>query len=226
MTEETALTELEQLQTRILQRITDLELRAGLPQPYTSPNDDVSVTEKRLSSILLSNGVNYFAFKQVGFDFYDLSLELRRDALCAPSVHHLCKSIVMVNTRAPSSVTDCSNRNLSKYYIIIVQYTARCNMKNVKNFLYSLNNGKIPRMKFNLLLAPEEVSELLTGYVRNGVTCIGMKTDIPIIMDEAILKLDPDFFWLGGGEIDLKLGIRTSEFVNYLNPFIVDCSSS
>ncbi|XP_074356848.1 uncharacterized protein LOC141696630 isoform X2 [Apium graveolens] len=197
--EETALTELEQLQTRILQRITHLELRAGLPLPYTQ-NDDVSATEHRLSSILLSNGVKYFAFKKAGFEFYDLSLELRRDALCAASVHHLCKSIVM--------------------------YTARCNMKNVKNFLYSLNNGKIPRMKFNLLLAPEEVSEMLTGYVRNGVTCIGMKTDIPIILDEAILKLDPDFFWLGGGEIDLKLGIRTSEFVNYLNPFIVDCSSS
>lgn len=96
MTEEhTALTELEQLQTRILQRISDLELRAGLPLPYTQ-NDDVSATEKRLSSILLSNGVKYFAFKKVGFDFYDLSLELRRDALCAASVHHLCKSIVMV----------------------------------------------------------------------------------------------------------------------------------
>ncbi|WOG86269.1 hypothetical protein DCAR_0205470 [Daucus carota subsp. sativus] len=225
--EETALTELERLQTRILQRISDLELRAGLPLPYTPQNDNVSANETRLSEILLNNGVKYFAFKKVGFDFYDLSLELRRDALCAASVHHLCKSIVMVNTRAPSNVTDCSNRNLSKYYVIIVvRYTARCNMKNVKNFLYSLNDGKIPRMKFNLLLAPEEVSEMLTGYVRNGVTCIGMKTDIPIILDEAIVKLDPDFFWMGGGDIDLKLGIRTSEFINYLNPFIVNCSSS
>ena len=94
--EETALTELERLQTRILQRISDLELRAGLPLPYTPQNDNVSANETRLSEILLNNGVKYFAFKKVGFDFYDLSLELRRDALCAASVHHLCKSIVMV----------------------------------------------------------------------------------------------------------------------------------
>lgn len=29
-------------------------------------------------------------------------------------------------------------------------------------------------------LAPEEISAKLTGYEHNGVTCIGMKTDIPV----------------------------------------------
>ncbi|KAJ0937569.1 putative ybaK/aminoacyl-tRNA synthetase-associated domain superfamily [Helianthus annuus] len=53
-----------------------------------------------------------------------------------------------------------------------------------------------------------------------------MKTDIPVILDEAIVKLQPDFFWLGGGEIDLKLGIGTSEFINFTKPFIVNCSGS
>ncbi|XP_059458769.1 uncharacterized protein LOC132188360 isoform X2 [Corylus avellana] len=47
-----------------------------------------------------------------------------------------------------------------------------------------------------------------------------MKTDIPVILDEAIVKRHPDFFWLGGGEVDLKLGIRTSEFINFVKPFI------
>lgn len=47
-----------------------------------------------------------------------------------------------------------------------------------------------------------------------------------VILDEAIAKLKPDYFWLGGGEIDLKLGIRTSEFINYVKPFIINCSSS
>jgi hypothetical protein len=46
-----------------------------------------------------------------------------------------------------------------------------------------------------------------------------------VILDEAIQKLNPDFFWLGGGEIDLKLGIKTSEFINVVKPFIVSCSS-
>ncbi|KAL8103206.1 uncharacterized protein LOC141678483 [Apium graveolens] len=215
-----ALSELERVQTQILQRISDLELRVG------GEADISGGTTTRLSSLLLENGVKDFKFKRVTFDYYDWSFETRRDVLGAASIHHLCKSIVLVNTQAPSSITDCSNRNMSKYYVVVVQYTARFSAEAVKNFLYSLNNGKVPKKRFNLRLAPEESSQMLTGYEHNGVTCIGMKTDIPVILDEAIVKLNPDFFWLGGGEIDLKLGIRTSEFINYLNPFIVSCSSS
>ena len=47
-----------------------------------------------------------------------------------------------------------------------------------------------------------------------------------MILDEAITKLDPEFFWLGGGEIDLKLGLKTSEFINFVKPFIVNCSGT
>lgn len=232
---EEALAELERVQTQILKRITALEL-THLPQHFSlslslsSPTNHHSATaattEARLSGILRDNGVKDFEFKRVPFDYYDWPLESRRDVLGADSIHHLCKSIVLVNTQAPSNVTDCSDRNMSKYYTVVVQYTARFNAETVKNFLYSLNNGKIPKKKFNLRLAPEEISQKLTGYEHNGVTCIGMKTDIPVILDEAIVKLNPDLFWLGGGERDLKLGIRTSEFINFLKPFIVKCSGS
>jgi len=47
-----------------------------------------------------------------------------------------------------------------------------------------------------------------------------------VILDEAIVKLTPDFFWLGGGEVDLKLGIRTSQLIKFINPFIVNCSNN
>ncbi|KAL0312869.1 UNVERIFIED_CONTAM: hypothetical protein Sradi_5686200 [Sesamum radiatum] len=236
-----ALAELERVQTRILHRISDLEL-SHLPQHFShslslqssaaaGPNADAdadasTTTEGRLSAILLANSVRDFSFKRVPSDYYEWTLEARRDILGAASIHHLCKSIVLVNTQAPPNVTDCSDRNYSKYYVVVVQYTARFNAETVKNFLYALNDGKISKKKFNMRLAPEEMSAKLTGYEHNGVTCIGMKTDIPVILDEAITKLNPDFFWLGGGEIDLKLGIRTSEFINYVKPFIVNCSGS
>ncbi|PON40628.1 LOW QUALITY PROTEIN: YbaK/aminoacyl-tRNA synthetase-associated domain containing protein, partial [Parasponia andersonii] len=196
----------------IVQGLSELELESD--------------TEARLSSILRSNGVKEFNFKRVPSDYYDWPLEARRDALAAPSVHHLCKSIVLVNTQAQSNVADCSDPNNSKYYVVVVQYSARFNAESVKNFLYSLNDGKIAKKKFNLRLAPEETSVKLTGYEHNAVTCIGMKTDIPVILDEAITKLNPDFFWLGGGDVDLKLGIRTSDFINSVKPFIVRCSGS
>jgi hypothetical protein len=47
---------------------------------------------------------------------------------------------------------------------------------------------------------------------------------LQVIIDEAITKLDEDFFWLGGGEVDLKLGMRTSQFLKAFNPFVVNCS--
>ncbi|KAI3468928.1 hypothetical protein Pfo_025591 [Paulownia fortunei] len=229
-----ALAELETVQTRILHRISALEL-SHLSQPFShslslssssAAVDASTTTEGRLSAILRANAVRNFSFKPVPSDYYDWTFEARRDILGAASIHHLCKSIVLVNTQAPPNVTDCSNRNYSKYYVVVVQYTARFNAETVKNFLYTLNNGKISKKKFNMRLAPEETSVKLTGYEHNGVTCIGMKTDIPVILDEAIVKLNPDFFWLGGGEIDLKLGIRTSEFIDYVKPFIINCSGS
>ncbi|KAL9246823.1 hypothetical protein vseg_020314 [Gypsophila vaccaria] len=223
--------ELEKLQTKILQRISSLEIT------YTSSNTNHSTslstataaddaTAERLSAILRSNAVVDFAFKVVPTDYYDRSLEFRRDILGAASIHHLCKSIVLVNTQAPSHIVDCSNRNNSKYYIVVVQYTARFSADLVKNYLYSINDGKVPKKKFNLRLAPEEISNNLTGFGHNAVTCIGMKTDIPVILDEAIAKLSPDYFWLGGGEVYLKMGIRTSEFIRLTKPFIFSCSTA
>ncbi|KAJ4872923.1 YbaK/aminoacyl-tRNA synthetase-associated domain [Raphanus sativus] len=220
-----AAAELERLQIDILRRISVLE-SSILPEESSSPPlpDDESRTVSRLSAILRSGGVKDFSFKRVAPDYYDWPLESRRGVLGASSVDHLCKSIVLVNTQASSDILDCSDRNNSKYYVVVVQYTARFNADAVKNFLYLLNEGKIPKKRFNLRLAPEETSIELTGFEHNAVTCVGMKTSIPVILDEAITKLKPDFFWLGGGEIDLKLGVRTSEFLDFVNPFVVPCS--
>lgn len=99
-----SLAELERTQTQILERISNLEISCAslLPQPIPIPthtqNDAVDGgTEARLSAILKANGVNDFSFKRVASDYYDWPLEARRDALSAASVHHLCKSIVLVH---------------------------------------------------------------------------------------------------------------------------------
>ncbi|XP_009795297.1 uncharacterized protein [Nicotiana sylvestris] len=221
-----ALAKLERVQTRLLKRLSNLE--SSLLSQHFSQNLSLSTsstTKDRLSGILRANGVVDFSFKRVPSDYYDWPLESRRDIVSAASIQHLCKSIVLVNTQAASNIIDCSDRNNSKYYVVVVQYAARFNAEAVKNFPYTLNESKIAKKKFNMRLAPEETSVKLIGYEHNAVTCIGMKTNIPVILDEAITKLNPDFFWFGGGEIDLKLGIRTSEFINFLNPFIVNCSS-
>ncbi|KAH7659462.1 YbaK/aminoacyl-tRNA synthetase-associated domain-containing protein [Dioscorea alata] len=227
-----SLEKLETLQARILHRITELEISLygqKLASVSLSSDDPTAragdTMELRLTAILIVLGVDDFLFKRVPLDYYDRSLESRRDILGAPSIEHLCKSIVLVNTQAPASVTDCSDRNNSKYYVVVIQYMARLNAENIKNFVYALNDRKIPKKRFNFRLAPEEDSQELTGYGHNAVTCFGSKTNIPVILDEAITKLEPNFFWLGGGEVDLKLGIRTPQFITAIKPFIVSCST-
>lgn len=54
-------------------------------------------------------------------DYYDQPLEFRRDCLQAATVDHLCKSIIMENTKAHPSVQGWDNPNNSKYYVVIVQ---------------------------------------------------------------------------------------------------------
>lgn len=93
------LTELEKQQTLILNRIQQLELSI-LPQSTINSTTEnlptTTTTEARLSAVLISGGVKDFSFKRVPSDYYDWSFEARRDVLGAASIHHLCKSIVLV----------------------------------------------------------------------------------------------------------------------------------
>lgn len=235
---------LELRQLRILESIGNLEFRlsgttklessgVAVAGGFSLENGDVGrvakegcdgeTVEQRLSKVLQDSGATGFIFKAVPSDYYGRTYEERRDLLGAASVHHLCKSIVMENTQAHKSVKDCSDRNNSKYYVIVVQFTARLNAEKIKAFVHLLNEGKIPKKQFNLRLAPEEVSNKLTGFEHNAVTPIGMREDIPVILSDAIVKLSPRLFWLGGGEVNLKLGIQTDDFIRIVKPFITDC---
>lgn len=230
------MTSLTSRQLDILQRITSLErilpektcslLPLSIKQKTRSTGIHVAdgSTESRLGALLKEQGVHGFAFLRVPLDYYDRPYEARRDLLGAASVDHLCKSIVMVNTQAGEDIVDCSNPNNSKYYVVVLQYTARLNAEKVRQFLHSLNGGQIAKKRFNMRLAPEEDSDLLTGFEHNAVTPVGMKTKIPVILSDAIVRLIPEFFWMGGGEVDLKLGMSVSDFVRSFQPFIADCT--
>ncbi|GIL82865.1 hypothetical protein Vretifemale_11767 [Volvox reticuliferus] len=90
-------------------------------RPRPTVTLDASPTQQRLERELINRGFSSFRFVRVPTEYYDLSLELRRDCLGAASVNHLCKSIVMENTRAHESVTGWDDPRNSKYYCVIVQ---------------------------------------------------------------------------------------------------------
>ncbi|CAI5505190.1 unnamed protein product [Closterium sp. Naga37s-1] len=115
------------------------------PLPGDVAAGDETATQTRLADAIRAGGITRFRFRRVPSDYYDWTLEARRDVLGAPSVDHLCKSIVMTNTQAPADVVDCSNPRYSKYYVIVIQYSARLNAEKVRNFVYALNDGTVPR---------------------------------------------------------------------------------
>jgi prolyl-tRNA editing enzyme YbaK/EbsC (Cys-tRNA(Pro) deacylase) len=82
-----------------------------------------------------------------------------------------------------------------------------------------------PKYFSDLRLAPEEVSEELTGYGHNGVSPFGiLDTSIPVVVCKSILGVKPKFIWMGGGHKDLKLGVAVSEFVKAVNGIVLDVS--
>ena len=54
--------------------------------------------------------------------------------------------------------------------------------------------------------------------VNNAITPFFMKEGgmkLPILLSERIAKLDPAYFWMGGGRLELKMGISVPEFIAY-----------
>ena len=173
---------------------------------------------RRLHNELIAKGITRFRFVRAPPEYYDEDLEFRRKTLNAPAVEHLCKSIVMENTKI-----DGSNPEHTKYWLVIVQYSARLNNEKLRNFVINYHDGKLPRSKVNMRLVAEKKSVELTGFVKNSVTPIGMKTQLPMVISKSITELVPDEFWIGAGEVDLKVGMPVSEFLKaYPDTHIVE----
>ncbi|KNE62576.1 rho guanine nucleotide exchange factor [Allomyces macrogynus ATCC 38327] len=159
----------------------------------------------------------------VEHDYYHWTLARRMCRLNAPTRAHLCKSIIMENTRCPHNSID--DPAFSKYYCVIVQYTAKLNTQKLFNFGRDLKQRSISKKNYNFRLVDPEISEQLTGYGTGGVSPFGMKSNVPIILAEAITKLDPPVFWLGAGHIDWKVAVPASDFVATTGCYVTDLES-
>jgi len=152
-------------------------------------------------------------------DYYQQTLEWRRNILGAPDIRYLFKSMLYQNTRIRGQgLADPRN---SEYYLIIYQYVTKFNNEKCQKFIRSLNGFSISKKKYNFRLAPAEASNKLSGFPHNAVSPLGIKTEgIPIVLSHRALELG--HLWLGGGEEDLKLSIDTGEFRNMFRPYIAD----
>ncbi|KNE65739.1 rho guanine nucleotide exchange factor [Allomyces macrogynus ATCC 38327] len=144
----------------------------------------------------------------VEHDYYHWTLARRMCRLNAPTRAHLCKSIIMENTRCPHNSID--DPAFSKYYCVIVQYTAKLNTQKLFNFGRDLKQRTISKKNYNFRLVDPEISEQLTGYGTGGVSPFGN---------------EPPVFWLGAGHIDWKVAVSTADFVEATGCYVTDLES-
>jgi prolyl-tRNA editing enzyme YbaK/EbsC (Cys-tRNA(Pro) deacylase) len=157
---------------------------------------------------------------QVESEYYDWSLEQRRDRLKAPSIDHLCKTLVFENTRQKllDDVEDLLDQRHPKYVIVLIQYTDKMSTKKLNGIMREelLKRTGISQGNkfFNMRLAPEQVAIELTGYGNNGVSPFGMtRKNLRIVMSEKIAALNPAQMFLGAGDVDFKIQFPIAAFI-------------
>lgn len=97
-------------------------------------------------------------------------------------------------------------------------------MKNYQRDAYKNDKSKvIGRKFFKYRLAEEEDAYALSGYKYNAITPFFMNNnDLKIIIADTIVHgLNPAYFWLGGGRVELKIGVSVEEFMAYFGDRVI-----
>ncbi|KAL2920147.1 hypothetical protein HK105_200213 [Polyrhizophydium stewartii] len=132
-------------------------------------------TVQRVHRGAVALGIARFCkFYHVESDYYNWSLEHRAARLAAPSIDHLCKTVVFENTRWKDDGLDVYDMRFARFYAVIVQYTDKINPAKLNQFAWGeLGGQKRSKRDYNLRVAEEPVALALTGLGRMGVVPIG-----------------------------------------------------
>jgi prolyl-tRNA editing enzyme YbaK/EbsC (Cys-tRNA(Pro) deacylase) len=107
-----------------------------------------------------------------------------------------------------------------KYVAVVVQYEAKIDDGTLADKIHALSSlslkgsERLPRKRFKFQLAAEDISDRLTGFIHNAVTPFGIKAPIPVIICQRVLDVKPYFIYLGGGAVDMKLGLSLSDLLS------------
>jgi prolyl-tRNA editing enzyme YbaK/EbsC (Cys-tRNA(Pro) deacylase) len=80
-------------------------------------------------------------------------------------------------------------------------------------FIHGLSGGAISKKRFNMRIASEEKSEELSGFITNSVCPLGLCTQLPTIIAQSIVDLQPDIMFLGAGHVDWKMGVSAADLI-------------
>ena len=188
-----------------------------IPEPCIRPEDNIDPELIKMAKDKNLDG--FYAIRRVPSDYYDKPFDYRRDCLSAQHIDQLTKCVLFEN----KSFTNERNR----YICAVVQYVGKIDMTKLKSCAEKILKCKID----DLSLAPEEDATKLSGSIHNAMTPVFLRPHsgfekyvVPIILSHKIAGLKQRFFWLGGGEVDVKFGITIHKFLTVFNPHVCDIS--
>ena len=181
------------------------------------------ITVARVKIALRQKHIYAATLRKVPSNYYDWSLAERAQLLGCDKAH-LCKTIMFKNTMCEHE--NSNNMYDSKYICVVVQYCEKIASDRLRDFIHKLPppEQRLSKKKINFQLAEEEISLKLSGYIHNAVTPLGMLAGMPVIICEACTRLSPPFVWLGGGAVDVKLGITVADLAAATGAIVANIS--
>jgi len=207
-------------------RLSGLETRITLLEQRHHDSQDIVVDDSmRRARLAVEKAAIYSAhWKFVPEPYYTWPLSERAICLGAPSVHHLCKSLLLDNKKVHGSAM--YDPTYPKYVLVVLQYAATLDAKALVNAIRALRPVKerYDDSRFDFRIASEEDNDRLTGYRYNSVTPFGLAKpdEICLVLSQAVVPRQ--FIWMGGGHVHLKLGVTVSDFCRALNPIVASIS--
>ena len=188
-----------------------------IPDPPFRPEDHIDPGLIQMAKDRHLEG--FCAARRVPSDYYQRDLEYRRNSIDSQSVDQLCKCVIYEIKDAPDP--------LKRFICLVVQYVDRISPQKLLDVASMICDHQVS----DVSNAKEEDAQELSGSKYNAMTPVYLrpskeyqKYHVTVVLSEKIAALNPPFFWLGGGEVDVKFGIQTQKFVSTFNPIIYNFS--
>ena len=147
-------------------------------------------------------------------NYFDMSFPERVKFLGAPSVWHLCKTIILQNSHHQAGLDAFpgvkDDPTYPKHVICVVQYKSKHISQKVLTAMkkHQHENSKtgvqVSTKGFHFRHAEEEDAKSMSGYEFNAITpffMTGGGEKLPIILSQEIAELSPPYLWFSGGRI-------------------------
>ena len=167
---------------------------------------NLDVQKAKLTEYFTEKGINSFRIVETPEDYYSMTLDQRK-VIVGCNKEALCKSVILENTLFDENIK-CPI--YQRYYLTIVQYVSEFNAEKIARLLRSYIadrfNIKVSKKQVHFRVAKKEVAYEMTGFSFNSIGPYLMKSeDLLIIFPSKLYDIYPQYFFLGGGELELKV---------------------